>query len=424
MVTTRYINPYQPGLGHSAPYLAGRDNQLDVFTRVLQQGSQSRNLILTGLRGMGKTVLIQEMKPLAIEANWLWSYTDFSASANITERDIATRVITSFSLFTSKRALNQEDIDHFGILPESDQGNGKHYLNFAALSQVYDHTNGSISDKLKVVLEFVWKYLSKSPTIAGVILVCDEAQNLSDEAAEGQEPLTTLVDVFQPLQEKGIPFMLMLAGLPTLFPKLVSSRRIADSMFQVVHVGSLNEEECRQAILKPIEQHSQLIHLDESDVEAIIELSAGYPYFVQLICREVYDNLLQPLNESDLGASGARSSLPVEEIVHKLNVDFFTDRWTNATNRQQDVLSVVATLDYCEDEFSVQEVSDKSKELLTKPLSSSQVNQLLMKLSQIGLVYKSRYGRYSFAVPLMGQFIKRQICQINPFKEQKEEETE
>ena len=408
-MTTRYINPYQPGSSHNAPFLAGRDNHLDTFTRMLQQRSQNRNLILTGLHGMGKTALIHAMKPLAIEANWLWSYTDFSTSANVTEKDLANRIITSFSLFTSNKVMDKEDVDRFKVPAHNGENDGNCYLNFSSLTQVYDQTPGLVSDKLKTVLELVWKYISDSSSIPGVMLVFDEMQNLSDQAADGNEPLTTLVDVFQPLQEKGIPFMLMLAGLPTLFPKLVSTRRIADSMFQVVHVGPLNEEESRQAILKPIEQHSQLIHLDETEVQSIIELSGGYPYFIQLICREVYDNLLQPMNTEELDG---KRSLPVDEIIHKVNVDFFADRWSNATNRQQDVLSVVANLEYCEDEFSVQEVSDKSKEILSKPLSSSQVNQLLMKLSQMGLVYKSRYGRYSFAVPLMGQFIKRQLAEF------------
>ena len=70
---------------------------------------------------------------------------------------------------------------------------------------------------------------------------------------------------------------------------------------------------------------------------------------------------------------------------------------------------VIAKLKNCEDEFSVQEVVDLAKKTMDKPFSSSHVNQMLSSLGEAGLIYKNRYGRYSFAVPLIGQFIQRQM---------------
>ena len=140
-------------------------------------------------------------------------------------------------------------------------------------------------------------------------------------------------------------------------------------------------------------------------------MSGGYPYFVQFICREVYDLFIQKIG------SGQEPSVPISEIVQKLDTDFFSGRWARATDRQRELLAVVAELTQNEeDEFAVQDVVSKSKEILDKPFSSSHVNQMLSTLSDAGLVYKNRYGKYSFAVPLLGNFIKRQqIPGVNPF---------
>ena len=88
--------------------------------------------------------------------------------------------------------------------------------------------------------------------------------------------------------------------------------------------------------------------------------------------------------------------------------DFFAGRWNRVTDRQRELLSVVAELSNCDEEFTPTEVVDKSKELLAKPFGASHVNQMLSKLSESGLVFKNRHGKYSFAVPLLGAFIRRQ----------------
>ena len=105
---------------------------------------------------------------------------------------------------------------------------------------------------------------------------------------------------------------------------------------------------------------------------------------------------------------GERASVPVMEIERKLDTDFFAGRWARATDRQRDLLSVIARLESCDDEFTVQEVVEESRRSLDKPFSSSHVSQMLVTLSAQGLVYKNRHGKYSFAVPLLGRFIARQ----------------
>jgi hypothetical protein len=217
-------------------------------------------------------------------------------------------------------------------------------------------------------------------------------------AAKEQYPLSMLLDVFQSIQRKNIPFMLALTGLPTLFPKLVEARTYSERMFHVIVLSQLNEADSKDAIRVPIERSNCPVSFNDASVKTIYEISGGYPYFIQFICKEVYDVWVQ----------NPKVTVPVNELVRKLDSDFFAGRWAKATDRERDLLFTIAGLPNYDAEFTVQEVVVRSKSAHSKPFSSSHVNQMLNSLIQAGLVYRNRYGKYSFAVPLLGQFIRRQ----------------
>ena len=82
---SQFSNPFRPGAGHMPPYMAGREQETNEFRRLLGQSTVLENLVLTGLRGLGKTVLLETFKPLAIQEGWLWAGTDLSESASISE---------------------------------------------------------------------------------------------------------------------------------------------------------------------------------------------------------------------------------------------------------------------------------------------------------------------------------------------------
>ncbi len=392
-----FTNPYRPGAGHKPPYLAGRESEKKEFQKLLKQEIISENLILTGLRGVGKTVLLDDLKPTAIEQHWLWAGTDLSEAVSISEEAVAKRIITDLSMVTSSIVIDQQEIQQLGFAKESILISRT--LNFNTLVSIYQEIPGLTSDKLKLLLEITWKTIEKENK-RGVIFAYDEAQTLSDQAQKDQYPLSLLLDVFQSIQKKNIPFMLILTGLPTLFPGLVEARTFSERMFHVLFLNRLSKEHSKDAILVPLKKHD--FPLDDDSVNTIVELSGGYPYFIQFICREVYDAFLQEIN------SGNKPSVPVQEIIQKLDTDFFSGRWDRATDRQRELLSVAASLDNCGEEFTINKLAKKSKELLEKTFSGSHVNQMLSKLCDTGLVYKNRHGKYSFAVPLLWTFIRRQ----------------
>ena len=394
-----FTNPFKPGAGHMPPYLAGRQNETKEFLKLISQTTILENMVLTGLRGVGKTVLLDTFKPLVIEKNWLWIGTDLSESASVNEENIAIRLLTDLSVVTSNIVIEQEKMSKIGFSNTEEVVVYK--LGFHFLSTLYDNTPGLVLDKLKYVLEFVWSCL-RAQNVQGLIFAYDEAQNLSDQAAKEQYPLGILLDVFQSIQKKNIPFMLLLTGLPTLFPKLVESRIFAERMFRVVFLNRLNEKDSRDAILKPVEDNASPVKFHNDSVNLIVERSGGYPYFIQFVCKEAYDAFLPKL------AAGENPSVPLNEITRKLDTDFFAGRWARATDRQRELLFVIAQLKNSEEEFSVQDIVELSKKTMEKSFSSSHVNQMLSSLGMAGLIYKNRFGKYSFAVPLLGQFILRE----------------
>ena len=395
----RFENPFRPGAGHAPPYLAGRNAEMEGFRRLLHQTPVLENLLLTGLRGVGKTVLLEKLRPIALQEGWQWVGTDLSETTTISEANVVTRLLTDLSVVTSSTVLRKKE----RVLPGFTSITTEHTdtLDYGELTRIYTQTPGLVADKLKAVLEIAWSKirLTRSP---GLIFAYDEAQTLADHAEKEEFPLSLLLDVFQSIQRKGIRFMLALTGLPTLFPKLVEARTYSERMYRVVTLASLDIEASREAILKPIEQHGCPVTFSDAAVDEISSRSHGYPYFIQFICREAFEAFLR---SEDLAKP---SIIPMDNIIRKLDADFFQGRWARATDRQRDLLTVAATLDSAGREFEVKELVAQSKEILEKPFKSSHISQMLVTLAESGLIYKNRWGKYSFAVPLMDQFINRQ----------------
>ncbi len=403
MAKISFINPFRPGAGHMPPYLAGREKEKKEFSRFLDQTVILENVILTGLRGVGKTVLLDKFKPLAIAEGWLWVGADMSESVSISEDRLAIRLMTDLSVVTSSIVITWDQEPAVGF------GRGvkrvRQVVDFEHLKRVYDGTPGMTADKVKAVLEHAWECL-KEAGARGVVFAYDEAQNLSDNAAKDEYPLSVMLDVFQSIQRKGIPFLLVLTGLPTLFPKLVEARTYAERMFHVIFLDRLTDKDSRDAIHKPTEDTKCPVKMSDTLIAQMIEISVGYPYFIQFLGREVYDVVLQQIKTEERPAS-PRLQVQFTEIVRKLDNDFFMGRWSRATDRQRDLLHVVAELPNADKEFTVSEIVEGSKRGPGRPFSPSHASQLLGSLCDSGLVFKNRHGRYTFAVPLLDRFIKR-----------------
>jgi DNA-binding transcriptional ArsR family regulator len=394
-----FQNPFRPGAGQKPPYLAGRNAEQKEFVKLLSQTTVLENLIITGLRGVGKTSLLDSLQPIAISNNWIWAGTDLSESASLSERNLSTRVITDLSSITSAFTVTEIVINKVGFTNQKDNITVSANYNF--LNQVYNDTNGLESDKLKAVLETIWMIVKDK--VKGIVLAYDEAQILKDQAQDKQFPLSLLLEVTQYLQKKGIPYLLVLTGLPTLFPNLVDTRTYAERMFHILHLDKLNNEESTEAILKPTLSDNCPVTFTDDAIQQIISYSGGYPYFIQFLCKETFDSYIfqiqLEIKEPKIG---------LDDVIRKLDTDFYAGRWARITDSQRAMMMIISNLPNAEYEFTVQDITEKSKEISKKPMSSSSINQHLNKLADCGLIYKFRHGKYSFAVPMLSGFINRQ----------------
>jgi len=391
-------NPYTPGAGHLPPYLAGRDAEVVAFRKQLQQEQIMSNVVLTGLRGTGKTVLMEDkLKPVAQKEGWAWVGSDFSESSFLNEANFCIRLLTDLAVFTSGLAVESPD-GTFGF----DTGQReKRTLSYEFLITHFQSQPGLTVDKLKSTLELVWS-VAKSKSTRGIVFAYDEAQVVHARADKEQYPLAVLLETFQSLQRKGAKYLLLLTGLPTLFPRLVESRTYAERMFTIQELGRLTTQASREAIEKPLQE--TMWKFSEGAVEAIIERSDGYPYFIQFICRETLDHLI---------AHPKDRTIPMDAIIRKLDSDFFAGRWENVTDRQRELLYCIAAISH-DEEFTIPEIvecsrSESSGGLGIRPFASGDVSQILPRLIDKGLVYKNRLGKYCFAVPLFANFIQRRF---------------
>lgn len=396
--TITFKNPFRPGAGQSPPFLAGRKKEQDEFTELINQDPILKNVILTGLRGIGKTVLLECLKPIALTNGWFWAGTDLSESASVSESILAKRIIADLAPLVSAFTVMEHEKPSIGYLVNKETVETK--LSYDVLMAIYNDAPGLESDKLKSVLEIVWDTVKGKAK--GIVLAYDEAQNLKDQAQDKQYPMSVLIEVIQFLQRKQIPYLLVLTGLPTLFPNLVEARTYAERMFHVITLNKLEESEIKEAIEKPIQQTNCPVSFTDDGINEIVKYSGGYPYFIQFFCKEVYDSYLQ---QAAIGIEFP--TISINQIVRKLDVDFYSGRWSKITDRQRDLLIIIAKLPSANEEFSVQDIAEKSKES-GKPFKSSLINQMLSKLIDLGLLFKNRHGKYSFAVPMLADYINRQ----------------
>jgi hypothetical protein len=280
------------------------------------------------------------------------------------------------------------------------------------LVEYLDRQPGLTSDKLKSTLAFVWGAIQATGK-RGVVFAYDESQVVQDRREKDQYPLALMLEVFQSLQRKGLRYMLLLTGLPTLFQKLVESRTYAERMFMVQEIGRLDRDACHEAITKPLKDNT--VQFTAESVSNIVQASSCYPYFIQFFCREAFD-YFKTWFERD--QENPPRPLQMDTLVRKLDSDFFSGRWTRATDRQRELLCCIANLESSGGEFTVSEIVEVSVAVAKvrgfKPFKTGDVSQLLPKLIDAGLAYKNRYGKYCLAVPLFDEFIRRQFKDRKP----------
>ena len=323
--TEKENNPYKPGAGIIPGYLSGRENFVQSFKNVnnlLKNGNHHNSYIFYGLRGVGKTALINEYYLIAKEEGMLTSEViEFGKSETLRERisETAESLLEELSSkYKMKRKIKNTltRINGFNInLPQVGIG-----------VQLSD--TKSISRDLTYLLENIGQLSLEAGT--GCILFLDEMQNLSEEELE------SIVIAFHKIAQKQLPVFLVGAGLPDLREKLFDATGYSPRLFDYQELKLLNESETAKALEKPIE--SSKYFWDKKVLKEIFLDTQGHPYFIQEYGKlawkiwNYFKGEITPENFKELKTQANES----------FNKDFFEPHFKRATEAEQGYLIEMA----------------------------------------------------------------------------------
>jgi hypothetical protein len=384
-------NPFSPGAGSPPPELAGRAavlEQAQVLLGRVKAGRAEKSLLLTGLRGVGKTVLLNEMERMAqaqgyrsimIEAHegkslavmlapqlrrLLFELDRLAGAGNKVRRALA--VLKSF-VATVRIKVGEIDI---GIDIEPEAG-------------VAD------SGDLELDLPSLFVALAEAARERGVAvaILIDEIQYFS----VGE--LSALVMAMHKMQQSQLPLVLMAAGLPILPALVGESKSYAERLFNFPDIGPLNQAATIQALRDPIRQAGERI--DQDALVEIARLTCGYPYFIQEWGYQAWNHA----EASPISLAVVQSSSAI--VSQRLERNFFRVRFDRLTPREQRFLRGMAELGAgpCR--------SGQVAEILAATLQG--VGPVRASLIRKGMIYSPSHGNIAFTVPLFDVFLRRVI---------------
>jgi len=396
-------NPYAPGAGQRPPELAGRDEQLHAFDVVIERisrGRPERSIVLTGLRGVGKTVLLNALRSAAVRAHW--------GTGKLEARpDQRLRRPLSAALHVAVRELGHpqgDDVDHvLGVIKAYAQRDA------APNAKLRERWNPGIdapavtgrADSGDIEIDLVELLTDVGGLAAdvgkGVAIFIDEMQDL------GAEDVSAICAACHEISQSGLPVIVVGAGLPHLPAVLSASKSYSERLFRYQRIDRLDREAADRALAAPAKEEDA--EFTPEALEALYAATAGYPFFVQAYGKVAWDVAPQ----SPITADDVKVAAPEAEA--ELAVGFFGSRYERATPAEREYLRAMAdaALQLAEsgdeelDETESVPTASVAAVLDRKPQSLSPARDALLKK---GLIYSGERGRIAFTVPHFGRYLR------------------
>lgn len=387
-------NPYRPGAGRRPPVLAGRKPILDAFTvirrKAQEYGEGDRSWVLHGLRGVGKTVLLNELMTQVGDGGWITAKVEASPGAPLP-------VLLSNALVRSMRtATGRHPVPRLKRLLGVFEA---FYLKFnpstttVSIGAEVDLVKGiADSGRFADDLAALFEILGETSVDLGIgtLILVDELQ----EATPAE--LTAINTAVHQLGQGAAPLPVTFigAGLPSLPAQLAEATSYAERLYDYQPIGLLDDAAARAALVGPAQNHSA--SWDDDALTDALAMAAGYPYFLQAVGKHVWDAAPGPrITTNDVAVGGAYARSEVDEGLYR-------SRWERATPAQKDLLRALA-------EVSGEEPAQIS--YLATHMRKSRVSDLSVARNEVikkGLVYSPERGLLAFTVPGMSDFIARQ----------------
>lgn len=389
-------NPYRPGAATTPLHLAGRELQITRFRSVLAGAPEiPANVRLTGLRGVGKSVLLRELEEQAASAKWA-----------VVRKQLEPRHNTERGLMDVISALCEASIRRMSTLRAikgavSDAWLAARGLVNVTIEDVTFSLAGESSSEVELA-EALYRATEAAVRSgrAGFAILFDEAQVIADEnARNGEHPLSMLIAAINALQERGLPVALVLCGLPTLRRNLQRARTYSERMFRAEHIGPLsgNPGPARDAFVIPLETTG--MRADDDLITRVLAEVEGYPFFIQLWGAQLWEVASdagdEVLTVTHLNAIESR-------IYERLDEEFYSGRVDALTPSEQDVILASGRCPYPPLRTSdLREFSDKSQ---------GNLNVLMGRLSDQGVIYRIQKGQYEYTAPKFADYLHRRLA--------------
>jgi hypothetical protein len=389
-------NPYTPNAGAEPLAIVGRDDQLGSFDLLLariEKGRTEQSMIITGLRGVGKTVLLGQFRTKALQRNWV--VVELEVSKNNEKdfrRDFGAKLRTAlFEL--SPKAKWTDRFKHAAAVLRSfnlsahPDGSWSAGLDIEAAEGFADHGNLA----LDLTDVFVALGEAAQERERGVVLLFDEVQFLS------RAQLEAVIEALHKMVQRKLPVTMVGAGLPQIAELAGDAKSYAERLFKFPRIGNLNDDDAREALAKPAADEDASFH-DEA-LSIAISITGGYPYFLQELGYAVWTVADGPI----ISAEDVTNAEPGYES--KLDESFFRVRLDRATELQRSYLRAMAQLGP-----EPQKASDVA-ELMGR--TSSNIAPTRAELVNMGLLYTPEHGFAAFTVPHFDKFLLRAIPELN-----------
>jgi AAA ATPase domain len=380
-------NPYSPGAGFRPPSLVGRDQELASFSVTLarlEAGRPAKSLLLTGLRGVGKTVMLSEFARLANERSW--SHESVEANDSIDLPVAIANVVRKATLRLSRTKRAAERAKRtFGVLRSFQirwKLPGDITIETEPLAGLGD--SGDLETDLGDLLVELGELAKEHGT--GVLFTIDELQYLT------RPHLAALVTALHRVAQQGLPVLVAGAGLPSLLGLIGEAKSYAERLFQFTEIGSLSRDECHRALQEPAQ--SEGVSWEVPALERIFEVSGGYPYFLQEFGKQSWEFAI---GLDDITLEDVTTAVP--EAISELDAGFFRVRFDRVNDSERNYLRAMASLG--QGPYNSGAVAAK----LNK--KTAQVGPHRDALIRRGLIYSRRYGEIDFTVPMFDEYIRR-----------------
>ncbi|GAA3212415.1 ATP-binding protein [Actinocorallia longicatena] len=390
-------NPYAPGAGQRPPELAGRDRELQQFEVVLERvarGRPERSMIITGLRGVGKTVLLNTFRSMAIQRLWGTGKIEARPEQSL-RRPVAAALHTAIRELAPRHRAPDRIEEFLGILKAfaqaGQEGAGRQKASVHRWSPGIDvpaaRGRADSGDMEIDLLELFVEAASVATDLGvGIGLFVDEMQDVQPD------DVSALCAACHELSQTGGPLIVVGAGLPHLPAVLSASKSYSERLFRYARIDRLDRDSADHALLAPAERED--VTFTPGALDALYEAADGYPYFVQAYAKIVWDLAPQtPITEHDIKVASP-------EVESELAGGFFGSRYERATPAERDYMRAMAALG--DEPVSTSAVAD---ELGRKPSSLSPARDGLIKK---GLIYSAERGIVAFTVPHFGKFLRAQ----------------